>query len=212
MSEYGMHDIRRVMKRDSCTREQAIEKLEAEVAGKESDATLRRRFVEIIRIPHDAWWRVTPSPGARRAGQVGKAVANVGLRHAGGYELVLKFQDGKLDSFAPNNLSPGTPWESAVATAPTEDSNARYELDVLGYLQAAQVCFGKWDPLKPPSFSKALKERAELEVARAKVAAYPAWIAYRKDPADDQDVYKVLEFCACEMVRLDEARGSEVPP
>lgn len=42
----------------------------------------------------------------RRAGQAGMAIASIALKHAGGYEVVVEFPDGKLDSFAPLDLFP----------------------------------------------------------------------------------------------------------
>ncbi|MCA8228238.1 hypothetical protein [Burkholderia vietnamiensis] len=49
-------------------------------------------------------WMV--GPGDRRQGQRGTAIATVGLRHAGGYEVVLKLDSGKIDSFSPMQLFP----------------------------------------------------------------------------------------------------------
>lgn len=44
--------------------------------------------------------------GGRRSGEVGECIGILALRHAEGYEVVLKFPDGKIDSFAPLALFP----------------------------------------------------------------------------------------------------------
>lgn len=42
----------------------------------------------------------------RRGGQIGVAIGSLALKHAGGYEIVLRFPDGKIDSFSPMALFP----------------------------------------------------------------------------------------------------------
>ena len=44
--------------------------------------------------------------GGRRSGQIGVAIGTLALKHAGGYEVVLRFPDGKIDTFAPMSLFP----------------------------------------------------------------------------------------------------------
>lgn len=52
--------------------------------------------------------RVLVAGVGRRGGQVGTALGNIALRHAGGYEVVVEFPDGKQESFAPMALFPVT--------------------------------------------------------------------------------------------------------
>jgi len=44
--------------------------------------------------------------GTKRAGQVGQHAGTIGLRHCGGYEVLLQFEDGKVESFSPMSLFP----------------------------------------------------------------------------------------------------------
>lgn len=44
--------------------------------------------------------------GGRRSGQEGVALGNIALKHTGGYEIVMQFPDGKIDSFNPHALFP----------------------------------------------------------------------------------------------------------
>lgn len=61
------------------------------------------RLVRCELVTDGAWWRVGGG-GGRRSGETGLAVGILSLRHAGGYEIVLQFADGKVDSFQPLNL------------------------------------------------------------------------------------------------------------
>lgn len=67
---------------------------------------LRRRFVAVEMFPQESYWTPSGESRARRAGQVGKAVCSIHFRHSAGYEIVLQFPDGKLDSFNPQMLFP----------------------------------------------------------------------------------------------------------
>ncbi|WP_395736305.1 hypothetical protein [Prosthecobacter sp.] len=51
-------------------------------------------------------WQVSGEKKARRGGQIGIAIASIGLKHSQGYVVVLQFDDGKIDSFNPHMLSP----------------------------------------------------------------------------------------------------------
>jgi hypothetical protein len=62
------------------------------------------RFVRVEETPNGARWLV--GAGDKRAGLRGRAIAIVSLKHAGGYEVVLQLDNGKLDSFAPYQLLP----------------------------------------------------------------------------------------------------------
>lgn len=64
------------------------------------------RFVDFTPSVHDTSWRVS-GIGGRRSGEVGQEVGVIGLRHAPGYEVLLRFEDGDVDSFAPHALFPG---------------------------------------------------------------------------------------------------------
>ena len=44
--------------------------------------------------------------GGRRSGQTGLCLGVISLKHASGYEVLLEFPDGKVDSFAPLDLFP----------------------------------------------------------------------------------------------------------
>lgn len=63
------------------------------------------RFVQWNEYPEPRNVRVGGC-GGRRSGQIGMALGNVALKHAGGYEIVVLFPDGKVESFAPLDLFP----------------------------------------------------------------------------------------------------------
>lgn len=63
------------------------------------------RFVVWNEYPDRPAFRVG-GVGGRRSGQEGIALGNIALKHAGGYEVVMQFPDGKIDSFHPMNLFP----------------------------------------------------------------------------------------------------------
>lgn len=50
--------------------------------------------------------RVRVAGVGKRGGQIGRALGNVSLKHAGAYEVVVLFDDGKIESFAPMSLFP----------------------------------------------------------------------------------------------------------
>lgn len=62
------------------------------------------RFVDFNPIPDPQRRRVAGM--GRRGQQVGTEVGIIALRHSAGYEVVLQFADGKLDSFNPHELFP----------------------------------------------------------------------------------------------------------
>lgn len=62
------------------------------------------RFVQWNEYPERPLVRV--GGVGRRAGQVGSALGNVALKHASGYEVVVQFSDGRVESFAPLDLFP----------------------------------------------------------------------------------------------------------
>ena len=64
-----------------------------------------RRYVKFEPSTAPSWWCVGGERG-RRVGEHGLLVGTIQLKHAGGYEVLLQFPDGKLDSFAPNGLFP----------------------------------------------------------------------------------------------------------
>ncbi|MFP3637750.1 hypothetical protein [Paraburkholderia sp. SIMBA_054] len=67
-------------------------------------AELVARFVDVTFIEEPMWYVV--GAGDKRAGQRGKAIANIGLKHGGGYLIILQLENGKTDSFAPMQLFP----------------------------------------------------------------------------------------------------------
>lgn len=68
-----------------------------------SDADLLR-LIHFEADPYGQQWEV--GPGDKRAGRRGTSIGVVGLRHAAGYEVVLRMDDGSLESFAPMQLFP----------------------------------------------------------------------------------------------------------
>lgn len=64
------------------------------------------KFVQWVPNNFGQRWRVGSDDS--RIGQVGTALGNIALRHAGGYEVVLQLDNGKIDSFAPTSLLPET--------------------------------------------------------------------------------------------------------
>ncbi len=63
-----------------------------------------RRFVKFHPDPFGSRWLVGPGDG--RAGQLGRSLGTIALKHAGGYEVVLELDSGKIDSFSPMQLFP----------------------------------------------------------------------------------------------------------
>lgn len=63
------------------------------------------RFVE---------WQEYPEPrdvviagqGGRRAGQQGRAIGCIGLKRSPGYDVLVEFPDGKIESFSPMSIFP----------------------------------------------------------------------------------------------------------
>lgn len=62
------------------------------------------RFVQWAEYPDQP--RVMVAGVGKRGGQVGLALGNVSLKHDGGYEVVVLFDDGRIESFAPMSLFP----------------------------------------------------------------------------------------------------------
>lgn len=63
-----------------------------------------RRFVQFN--PNPARSKVMPYGIGRRSGEVGEAIGTICFKHDSGYEVVVEFDDGKQESFAPNALRP----------------------------------------------------------------------------------------------------------
>lgn len=81
-------------------------------------AEIIRRFVSLTMVPAAETWLVGNT--GRRTGQIGRAVAIIGFKHAPGYEIVLRFSDGKMASFTPFDLYPDP--ARLVARTATESS------------------------------------------------------------------------------------------
>lgn len=67
---------------------------------------IRAKMVDVEAFPEPQPWRVCDAWGSKRWDHVGQAVAVIRLRHSPGYEIVLQFPDGKLESFGPHALCP----------------------------------------------------------------------------------------------------------
>lgn len=66
-----------------------------------------RRFIHFARDPNPSPVMVGGMPGAgRRGGEVGTAIGVIGLKHVNGYEVLVEFSDGKIESFNPMELFP----------------------------------------------------------------------------------------------------------
>lgn len=63
------------------------------------------RFVKFEPASSDQHYRVG-GEGGRRSGEIGLCAGTIGLRHSSGYEVLLQFADGSLDSFRPHDLFP----------------------------------------------------------------------------------------------------------
>lgn len=70
-------------------------------------AELIRRFVDVELVEDGP--RYVVGAGDSRMGARGTLIAVVRLRHAGGYELILHLDNGKLDSFTNTQLYPELP-------------------------------------------------------------------------------------------------------
>jgi hypothetical protein len=75
-----------------------------------------RRLVRYEVLPDGAEWRVG-GVGGRRAGEVGKAIGILALRHGSGYEVVLQFADGAMDTFQPHTVFPHITQNAGLETA-----------------------------------------------------------------------------------------------
>lgn len=64
-----------------------------------------RRFVKFEPATGQQHYRVG-GIGGRRSGEEGLCVGVICLRHSAGYEVVLQFSDGKVESFSPHALLP----------------------------------------------------------------------------------------------------------
>lgn len=62
------------------------------------------RLVRFEAITNGQQWRV--GGVGVRSGQTGRAVGIIALKHSAGYEVVLRFADGKHDTFSPMTLFP----------------------------------------------------------------------------------------------------------
>lgn len=71
------------------------------------NAAILKRFVQIVPYTQPTYWRVVRS--GKYSGLVGRAVCNINLRHDPGFEVVLAFEDGSMESFASQALAPGVP-------------------------------------------------------------------------------------------------------
>lgn len=63
------------------------------------------KFIQFNEAPGDTF-NVVGGIFGRRAGQIGRFIGTIGLRHVAGYEIVLQFPDGKMDTFNPHDLFP----------------------------------------------------------------------------------------------------------
>lgn len=62
------------------------------------------RLVDFHPDPRGAMWESVE--GSKRCGLRGKSLGTIGLRHAGGYEVLLQLEDGTLATFSPQALQP----------------------------------------------------------------------------------------------------------
>ena len=64
-----------------------------------------RRFVQVNEFS-EPYPRYVVGSGNSRVGQRGAAIATIGLKHAGGYEILMHMDNGRIESFAPMQLFP----------------------------------------------------------------------------------------------------------
>lgn len=62
------------------------------------------RFVQWAEYPDQPLVMVAGM--GKRGGHIGRALGNISLKRAGGYEVIVLFDDGKIESFAPMALFP----------------------------------------------------------------------------------------------------------
>lgn len=81
----------------------------AQILGADIDGKPLRidlgRFVKFEPSTGEQHYRVG-GIGGRRSGEVGLCAGVIGLRHSAGYEVLLQFSDGKVESFSPHALLP----------------------------------------------------------------------------------------------------------
>ncbi|MBV7542167.1 hypothetical protein [Acidovorax sp. sic0104] len=71
------------------------------------------RLVRYEAIDNGQWYRV--GPGDKRAGNIGQVVGILALKHAQGYEVVLRLLSGEVDTFSPLQLFPASDREIAAS-------------------------------------------------------------------------------------------------
>lgn len=64
------------------------------------------KLVNYTEVEDGPWWRA--GSGDSRFGQVGQQIGVIGLKHGGGYEIVMQMQSGKIETFRPMQLFPYT--------------------------------------------------------------------------------------------------------
>lgn len=62
------------------------------------------RLVDFHPAPHSTRYVVVE--GSKRDGTAGVILGTIALRHAGGYEVVLQLDNGRIDTFGPHGLRP----------------------------------------------------------------------------------------------------------
>lgn len=63
----------------------------------------------------ERYWRVSGT--GRRGGLVGRYAGVISFRHAGAYEVLLQFNEGKIESFSPLSVFPAEPASADAAPA-----------------------------------------------------------------------------------------------
>lgn len=69
---------------------------------KEEKGKFLARFVDLMMF--EDGHRYVVGAGDHRCGLRGQHIATIGLKHDSGYEIVLKLDNGKIDTFRPGNL------------------------------------------------------------------------------------------------------------
>jgi hypothetical protein len=150
--------------------------------------------------PGSFWQVAGEPPRARRAMQIGEQVGLVGLPHSGGYEVWLRFADGKMDSFNPHELFPAPQLKTMKA------KHVQLDPEVIDILARKVIITG--NQVKMPPLDRKLYERVNkaLELLGGK------WLRSAKAHVFESDPSNVIGLALNNGTVLDEKKTYQFFP